>query len=170
MGGLAIRVTIRLCLLKSPFVLQPLILQPALDALQAHEIGAPLAAVDTPVRLEFVIRRRWELDQVPAVRDPANLVQVGARRSGSSGGGLRRVAVQRGVDPNGVVIRLEVGELALEIPGTPEQHMVEKLPLHRPNEALDEGVRKGPCGTVLIAWVSKIRRFALHRCASNNGS
>ena len=123
-----------------------------------------------PVGLESLSGRHGEVDQVSAVRDPANLVQLGTTRSGFSGGDRWRVPVQRRMDSCVVVIGLEVSQLPLEISCIPEQHMVEKLSAHRPNQALDEGVRQGTCGTVLISSISKIRRFACHRCASNSGS
>ena len=84
--------------------------------------------------------RHGEVDQVSAVRDPANLVQLGTTRSGFSGGDRWRVAIQRRVDPCVVVIGLEVSQLPLEVPRIPEQDMVEELPPHRPNQALHEWV------------------------------
>jgi FixJ family two-component response regulator len=38
--------------------------------------------------------RHWELDQVPAVRDPAHIVQLGTGHRVSAGEGQRRVAIQ----------------------------------------------------------------------------
>ena len=36
--------------------------------------------------------------------------------------------------------------------------------------AATNGCDQGACGTVLISSISRIRRFAVHRCASNSGS
>jgi hypothetical protein len=45
------------------------------------------------VGLEFVVGGDWELDEVPAMADPAHMVQVGRNRRVSTGEGQRRMAV-----------------------------------------------------------------------------
>jgi hypothetical protein len=37
-------------------------------------------------------------------------------------------------------VGLEVGQLPFKIAGIPEEHMVDKFPPHRPDQALYEGV------------------------------
>ena len=84
--------------------------------------------------------RHRELDHVPAVGDPTHIVEVGPGYCVSADEGQRRAARQRRVAAWPVVVGLEVGELPLQIAGIPEQHMVQKLSPHRPNQALHEGV------------------------------
>ena len=69
--------------------------------------------------------RHWELDQVPAVGDPTNIVQFGTGHHVAAGEGQRRVALQRRVAAYLVVVGLEVGKCPFKITGIPEQHMVE---------------------------------------------
>ena len=105
--------------------------------------------------------RHWELDQVPAVGDPTHIIELGPGHRVFAGKGPRRVALQRRVAACRVVVGLEVGELPLKITGIPEQHMVQKLSPHRPNQALHEGVRQGHIGHRLDfvdLQNSKIRR------------
>ena len=114
--------------------------------------------------------RHWELDQVPAVGDPTDIVQFGTGHRVAAGEGQRRVALQRRMAAHLVVVGLEVGKFPFKITGIPEQHMVETFSPRRSDQALHEWVGPGTCGTVLIASISRIRRFAVHRCASNSGS
>ena len=69
--------------------------------------------------------RHWELDQVPAVGDPTDIVQLGTGHRVAVGEGQRRVALQRRVAAHLVVGGLEVGKFPFKITGIPEQHMVE---------------------------------------------
>ena len=41
------------------------------------------------------------------------------------------------------VVNLELGKLAFQITGIPEQHLVEEFSPHRPDQALYKGVRQG---------------------------
>ena len=82
--------------------------------------------------------RHWELDKVPAVGDPAHMVQFGTGDRESAREGQRRVALQRRVATCRVVVGLEVGELPFKVTPIPEQHIVEKLSSHRPDQALYE--------------------------------
>jgi hypothetical protein len=41
---------------------------------------------------------------------------------------------------NRIVVNLELGKLAFQITGIPEQHMIEKFSPHRPDQTLEEGV------------------------------
>ena len=65
----------------------------------------------------------WELDEVPAIADPAHMVQVGRDRRRSTGEGQRRVALQRRMAACRIVVHLELGKLAFQSTGIPEQHM-----------------------------------------------
>jgi hypothetical protein len=78
--------------------------------------------------------RHWEMDQVPAVGDPTHIVQPGKGYRVSPGEGQRREAVQRRVAACCVVVDLEVGKLPFKITGIPEQHLVEQLSPHRPDQ------------------------------------
>jgi hypothetical protein len=69
-----------------------------------------------------------------------------------------------------LAVHLEVGKLAFEVTGIPEQYVVEEFSPHRPDQALHNGCERGTCGTVLSSAISKIRRFAIHWCASYTGS
>jgi hypothetical protein len=39
-----------------------------------------------------------------------------------------------------IVVNLELGKLAFQITGIPEQHLIEKFSPHRPDQTLDDGV------------------------------
>ena len=54
--------------------------------------------------------------------------------------GERRVALQGRVAPCRVVVGLEVGELPLQIPRIPEQHMIQEFSPHRPDQPFHKGV------------------------------
>ena len=82
----------------------------------------------------------WELGEVIAMADPAHTVQVGRDRRVSTGEGQRRMALQGRMAACRIVVNLELGKLAFQITGIPEQHMIEKFSLHRPDQTLDEGV------------------------------
>ena len=71
--------------------------------------------------------RHWELDQVQAVGDPTDIVQLGTGHHVAAGEGQRRVALQRRVAAYLVVVGLEVGKFPFKITGIPEQYMVEKF-------------------------------------------
>ena len=72
--------------------------------------------------------------------DPAHMVQVGRDRRVSAGEGQRRTALQRRMAACGIVVNLELGKLAFQITGIPEQHVIEKFSPHRPDQALHEWV------------------------------
>ena len=103
------------------------------------------------MRLEFPILwlsvsnslsgRHWELDQVPAVGDPTDIVQFGSGHRVAAGEGQRRVAPQRRGAPHLVVGSLEVGKCPFKITGIPEQHMVETFSPRRSDQAR-EGYRR----------------------------
>ena len=61
--------------------------------------------------------RHWELDQVPAVGDPTDIVQLGAGHHASANEGQRRVTLQRRVAAYLVVVGLEVGKCPFKITG-----------------------------------------------------
>ena len=84
--------------------------------------------------------RHWELDQVPAVGDPTDIVQFGTGHRVAAGEGQRRVALQRRVAAHLVVGGLEVGKCPFKITGIPEQHMVETFSPRRADQALHEWV------------------------------
>ena len=63
--------------------------------------------------------RRWQLNQVPAVRYPPYVVEVRTGYRLSAHDGERRVALQGRVAPCRVVVGLKVGELPLQIRGVP---------------------------------------------------
>ena len=65
--------------------------------------------------------RHGELDQVPAVGDPTDIVQLGTGHHVSVGEGQRRVALQRRVAAYLVVGGLKVGKCPFKITGMPEQ-------------------------------------------------
>ena len=56
------------------------------------------------------------------------------------GEGQRRMALQRRMAACRIVADLELGTLAFQITGIPEQHRIEKFSPHRPDQTLDEGV------------------------------
>ena len=87
--------------------------------------------------------RHWELDQVPAVGDPTDIVQFGTGHRVAAGEGQRRVALQRRVAAYLVVVGLEVGKFPFKITGIPEQHLVETFSPRRSDQALHEGVGPG---------------------------
>ena len=84
--------------------------------------------------------RRWQLNQVPAVRCPPYVVEVRTGYRVSARHGERRVAVQGRVAPCRVVVGLEVGEFPLQIPRIPEEHLVQKFSPYRADQALYKGV------------------------------
>ena len=84
--------------------------------------------------------RHWELDQVPAVGDPTDIVQFGTGHHVAAGEGQRRVALQRRVAAYLVVGGLEVAKCPLKITGMPEQHRVETFSPRRADQALHEWV------------------------------
>ena len=84
--------------------------------------------------------RDWELDEVPAVGDPSDLVQIRRGYRVFTGERQRRVAVQRCVRTCRVVVGLELVKLPFQVTAIPEQHLVEKFAPHRPDQALDERV------------------------------
>ena len=84
--------------------------------------------------------RRWQLNQVPAVRCPPYVVEVRTGYRVSARHGERRVAVQGRVAPCRVVVGLEVGEFPLQIPPIPEEHLVQKFSPYRADQALYKGV------------------------------
>ena len=84
--------------------------------------------------------RRWQLNQVPAVRCPPYVVEVRTGYRVSARHGERRVAVQGRVAPCRVVVGLEVGECPLQIPPIPEEHLVQKFSPYRADQALYKGV------------------------------
>ena len=84
--------------------------------------------------------RHWELDQVPAVGDPTDIVQLGAGHRVAASEGQRRVALQRRVAAYLVVGGLEVGKCPFKITGIPEQHLVENFSPRRSDQALHEWV------------------------------
>jgi hypothetical protein len=59
------------------------------------------------------------------------MVEIGRDRPGPLGEGQRRVAFQRRVTACRVVITLELGKLAFQVEGIPEQHLVEEFSPHR---------------------------------------
>ena len=69
-----------------------------------------------------------------------------------------------------VVVGLELRKLAFQVPGIPEQHLVEKFSAHGSDQALDEWVRQRHVGDGFDSSISRIRRFVVHRYASNTGS
>ena len=52
------------------------------------------------------------------------------------------MALQRRMAACRIVVHLEIGKLAFQITGIPEQHMIERFSPHRPDQTLDEGVRQ----------------------------
>ena len=84
--------------------------------------------------------RHWELDQVPAVGDPTDIVQLGTGHRVAASEGQRRVALQRRVAAYLVVGSLEVGKCPFKITGMPEQHRVETFSPRRAGQALHEWV------------------------------
>ena len=87
--------------------------------------------------------RHWELNQVPAVGDPTDIVQFGMGHHVSANEGRRRVALQRRVAAYHVVGGLEVGKFPFKITGIPEQYMVETFSPRRADQALHEWVGPG---------------------------
>ena len=87
--------------------------------------------------------RHWELDQVPAVGDPTDIVQFGTGHHVSANEGRRRVALQRRVAAYLVVVDLEVAKFSFKITGIPEQHLVEIFSPRRSDQALHEWVGPG---------------------------
>ena len=83
---------------------------------------------------------RWQLNQVPAVRYPPYVVEVRTGYRVSAHDGERRVALQGRVAPCRVVVGLEVGELPLQIPRIPEEHLVQTFSSYCADQALYEEV------------------------------
>ena len=81
-----------------------------------------------------------ELHEVPAVRSPIDVVQIGGGHRAFTAKRERRVALQRRVAACRVVVGLEVGQFPFKITGIPEQHMVEKFSPHHADQALHEWV------------------------------
>ena len=112
-----------------------------------------------------------ELDEVPAVRDPAHMVQSGPgppcshwRRSAACGPPMTRGRVpccnksgtQQACVPSHGHSRTAHGRGI----------RAASVPIKRSTNGCDSGTS----GTVLISSISKIRRFAFQRCASKSGS
>ncbi len=69
------------------------------------------------------------------------MVEFGAVHGLLSGRDAQRgVARQGRMAARPIVVRREVGELAFEVTRVPEQHVVEKLSPHRPDEPLHKRV------------------------------
>ena len=75
-----------------------------------------------------------------------------------------RVAACRGVEG------LELGQLPFQVTGIPERDIVENSRRIVPMSRSTKGCEQGTYGTVLSSSISRIRRFACHRCASKRGS
>ena len=71
----------------------------------------------------------WELDEVPAMGDPAHMVQISRDHRVPTGEAQRRVAVQRRVAACRIVVNLELSQFVFQITGIPEQHVVEEFSL-----------------------------------------
>ena len=98
----------------------PLALDGDENLVQVPDVAQPALSVSNSLS-----GRHWELDQVPAVGDPTDIVQLGTGRHVAANEGRRRVALQRRVAAYLVVGGLEVGKCPFKITGIPEQHMVE---------------------------------------------
>jgi len=85
-------------------------------------------------------RRDWELDEAPAVRDPAHMAEIGNGDRASIGERQWRMTFQGRMAARRVVVGLELGELPFQVTGIPEGDMVEKFSPDRPDEPLDKGV------------------------------
>ena len=107
--------------------------------------GVRQLALAAPLRRRLSVSnslsgRHWELDQVPAVGDPTDIVQLGTGHRVAASEGQRRVAVQRRVAAYLVVVDLKVGKFPFKITGIPEQHLVETFSPRRADQALHEEV------------------------------
>ena len=108
-------------------------------------LAVPCDALQAPAPRDLSVSnslsgRHWELDQVPAVGDPTDIVQFGTGYHLAAGEGRRRVALQRRVAAYLVVGGLEVGKCPFKITGIPKQHMVETFSPRRADQALHEWV------------------------------
>jgi hypothetical protein len=69
-----------------------------------------------------------------------------------------------------VIEPLAIKELRLQISRTPEEGAIQTFAPNGSNQAFDEGCDSGTYGTVLIAFTSRIRRFACHWWNRYSGS
>src|SRR5262249_34973052 len=117
---------------------------------QSHEARSccTCAAASMPCQCSFPSlwvsnsssRGDWELDEVPAVRDPPHIAEIGRRGRGSIGERQWRIAFQGRVAARRVVVGLELSKFPFQVTGIPERYLVEKFSPDRPDEPLDEGV------------------------------
>ena len=73
---------------------------------------------------------------------------------------VRRAPVQPRVRSITDIVPLEIEELRLQISGRPEERMIQTFAPNGANQPLDEGMRGGTYGTVLISFTSRISKFA----------
>ena len=115
-------------------------------------------------------RRDWELDEAPAVRDPAHMAEIGNGDRASIGERQWRMTFQGRMAARRVVVGLELGELPFQVTGIPERDIVENSRRIVPMSRSTKGCEQGTYGTVLSSSISRIRRLACHWCASKRGS
>lgn len=80
-----------------------------------------------PCRSRIRARRRPAAGRDYDSGRPTHVVQIAQHWRLAIGEGQRRVALQRRVSAGGVGVRLKLSQLAFQIPGIPEQHVVEEL-------------------------------------------
>ena len=114
---------------------QPRLATATFRALSLPDIGTVRLSVSNSLS-----GRHWELNQVPAVGDPTDIVQFGTSHHLAAGEGRWRVALQRRVAAYLVVVGLEVGKFPFKITGISKQHMVETFSPRRSDQALHEWV------------------------------
>jgi hypothetical protein len=77
-------------------------------------------------------------------------------------GGLWQAPIQPLMRAVAIVVTLKIKQLRLKIGGRPEEHAIEILAPNRPDQSLDEGMRKWNVRNRLISVISSTRRLACH--------
>ena len=78
--------------------------------------------------------RCWKVIEPSAVLLPAESIQRGLGVKSTSGGFLRRIAVERAMDTMIVEIGLKVREFPRQVGGIPEKRVVEIFPADCPDQ------------------------------------
>jgi len=101
---------------------------------------------------------------------PTVLIQGSGSGGGYAGPLGRCVAGESTMHPSGIVVMLELVQLAHQICSIPEEHAVEVLAPDRADQTFDKGMRNGVYGTASISSISRRRRLASQRWKWNSGS
>ena len=105
------------------------------------------------------------------MEDPPHMTEIGNGDRASIGERQWHMTFQGRMAARRVVVGLELGQLPFQVTGIPERDTWSRnsrriVPMSRSTK----GCERGTYGTVLSSSISRIRRFACHRCASKRGS